>query len=68
MLILISFLWGVWQAGKYVRITMNVAMICQTIIEPPANGGDITRDNITCKIIYTADGRQPFPCFLLPVC
>ena len=51
------FLW-VWQAGKYVRITMNVAMICQTIIEPPANGGDITRDNITCKIIYTADGKQ----------
>ncbi|XP_076465042.1 ceramide transfer protein-like [Babylonia areolata] len=41
--------------GKYVRITMNVAMICQTIIEPPSNGGDITRDNITCKITYTAD-------------
>ncbi|XP_076443458.1 ceramide transfer protein-like [Babylonia areolata] len=41
--------------GKYVRITMNVAMICQTIIEPPSNGGDITRDNITCKIIYTAE-------------
>lgn len=40
--------------GKYVRITMNVAMICQTIIEPPANG-DITRDHITCKITYTAD-------------
>nr|KAG5703629.1 hypothetical protein BaRGS_002503 [Batillaria attramentaria] len=42
-------------SGKYVRITMNVAMICQTIIEPPSNGGDITRDNITCKITYTAD-------------
>ncbi|XP_070173383.1 ceramide transfer protein-like isoform X2 [Littorina saxatilis] len=42
-------------AGKYVRITMNVAMICHTIIEPPSNGGDITRDNITCKITYTAD-------------
>ena len=69
MVILFSFpLGGGWQAGKYVRITMNVAMICQTIIEPPANGGDITRDNITCKIIYTADGRQPFHCFLLPVC
>lgn len=43
------------SVGKYVRITMNVAMICQTIIEPPSNGGNITRDNITCKITYTAD-------------
>ena len=34
---------------------MNVAMICQTIIEPPSKG-EITRDNITCKISYTADG------------
>ncbi|PVD19901.1 hypothetical protein C0Q70_20395 [Pomacea canaliculata] len=42
-------------ANKYVRITMNVAMICQTIIEPPANGGEISRDNITVKITYTAD-------------
>lgn len=49
-----SCLW--LQANKYVRITMNVAMICQTIIEPPANGGEISRDNITVKITYTADG------------
>ena len=40
--------------GKYTRVTMNVAMICQTIIEPPSKG-EITRDNITCKISYTAD-------------
>ncbi|XP_071167056.1 ceramide transfer protein-like isoform X1 [Mytilus edulis] len=40
--------------GKYVRVTMNVGMICQTIIEPPSEG-EITRDNITCKISYTAD-------------
>ncbi|KAK3729093.1 hypothetical protein RRG08_005466 [Elysia crispata] len=39
---------------KYVRITMNVALICETIIEPPVSG-NITRDNITCKITYTAD-------------
>uniref|UniRef100_A0A0B6ZVZ5 Ceramide transfer protein n=1 Tax=Arion vulgaris TaxID=1028688 RepID=A0A0B6ZVZ5_9EUPU len=42
------------QPTKYVRITMNVALICETIIEPPANG-DITRNHITCKITYTAD-------------
>ncbi|KAK0060128.1 collagen type IV alpha-3-binding protein [Biomphalaria pfeifferi] len=41
--------------NKYVRITMNVALICETIIEPPANESTITRDNITCKITYTAD-------------
>ncbi|XP_067666749.1 ceramide transfer protein-like [Haliotis asinina] len=40
--------------GKYVRITMNVAMICQTIVEPPAEG-EISRDNVKCKITYTAD-------------
>ncbi|KAI8789020.1 collagen type IV alpha-3-binding protein [Biomphalaria glabrata] len=43
--------------NKYVRITMNVALICETIIEPPANESTITRDNITCKITYTADGE-----------
>ncbi|XP_005104758.1 ceramide transfer protein isoform X2 [Aplysia californica] len=40
--------------NTYVRITMNVALICETIIEPPADG-EISRDNITCKITYTAD-------------
>ncbi|XP_041373633.1 ceramide transfer protein-like [Gigantopelta aegis] len=41
-------------AGKYVRITMNVALVGQTIIEPPADG-NITRDNISCKVSYQAD-------------
>jgi len=41
-------------SNKYVRVTMNVAMVCQTIIEPPENG-KITRDNIKCKISYTAE-------------
>lgn len=40
--------------NKYVRVTMNVAMVCQTIIEPPVDGV-ITRDNIKCKISYTAE-------------
>ncbi|XP_060066483.1 ceramide transfer protein-like isoform X1 [Ylistrum balloti] len=42
-------------SNKFVRVTMNVAMICETIIEPPKDGGDITRENIKCKISYTAD-------------
>ncbi|CAE1292316.1 COL4A3BP [Acanthosepion pharaonis] len=40
--------------GKYVRVKMNVSMACQTLIEPP-DDGEITRDNITCKISYTAN-------------
>ena len=44
-----------FQTNKYVRVTMNVAMVCQTIIEPPEDGV-ITRDNIKCKISYTAEG------------
>ncbi|KAK3097494.1 hypothetical protein FSP39_010154 [Pinctada imbricata] len=41
-------------SNKYVRVIMNVAMICETIIEPP-DDGNITRDNIKCKISYTAE-------------
>uniref|UniRef100_A0A8W8HUJ5 START domain-containing protein n=2 Tax=Magallana gigas TaxID=29159 RepID=A0A8W8HUJ5_MAGGI len=40
--------------NKYVRVTMNVAMICETIIDPPADG-NISRDDIKCKISYTAE-------------
>ena len=46
---------------------MNVAMVCQTIIEPPVDGV-ITRDNIKCKISYTAEGkiiRSFYPIFTL---
>ena len=35
---------------------MNVAMICETIINPPADG-EISRDDIKCKISYTAEGK-----------
>ena len=48
-----------FQNNKYVRVTMNVAMVCQTIIEPPVDGV-ITRDNIKCKISYTAEGTFNF--------
>ncbi|XP_050401750.1 ceramide transfer protein [Patella vulgata] len=41
-------------SSKYVRVFMNVAMVCETMIKPPADG-KISRDDITCKIIYTAE-------------
>ncbi|ESO88102.1 hypothetical protein LOTGIDRAFT_234681 [Lottia gigantea] len=40
---------------KYVRVFMNVGMVCETLIKPPADGCQISRDDITCKIIYTAE-------------
>ncbi|XP_064619835.1 ceramide transfer protein-like [Lineus longissimus] len=41
--------------SKAVRITLNIAMLCQTIINPPKDGKEITRDDITCKMEYTAN-------------
>ncbi len=35
-----------------VRVGLTVSLVCQTSIEPPANGGPITRDQLTCKITY----------------
>ena len=41
--------------SKMVRLRLNVAMICQTIVNPPENA-QLTRENITCKIQYSANG------------
>ncbi|CAG7835936.1 unnamed protein product [Allacma fusca] len=38
--------------GKYIRVFLTVALVCQTMIEPPKNGAQITRDDLTCKITY----------------
>lgn len=38
--------------GKMVRVGLTVCLVCQTSIEPPADGGPVTRDHITCKITY----------------
>jgi collagen type IV alpha-3-binding protein len=32
--------------------------VCQTIIEPPKNGAEITRDNLTCRITYCSVGKN----------
>lgn len=38
-----------------VRCTVDIALICQTFVEPPKNGGEITRDCLTCDIVYVAE-------------
>ena len=38
--------------GKMVRVSLTVCLVCQTSIEPPADGGPVTRDHLTCKITY----------------
>ncbi|CAG2111415.1 unnamed protein product, partial [Medioppia subpectinata] len=39
--------------GRCLRMTMTVSLVCETYIDPlPAEGKEITRDNLKCKIIY----------------
>ena len=46
-----------FQTSKCVRMKFNVALVCQTIVTPPPSGQEITRDHLTCRIQYTANGR-----------
>ncbi|XP_077298873.1 ceramide transfer protein isoform X2 [Arctopsyche grandis] len=38
--------------GKCVRVKLTVCLVCQTRVDPPKNGANITRDDITTKITY----------------
>uniref|UniRef100_H2ZIZ6 Ceramide transfer protein n=1 Tax=Ciona savignyi TaxID=51511 RepID=H2ZIZ6_CIOSA len=38
-----------------VRALIEVALICQTFITPPKDGGPITRDCLQCDIVYVAN-------------
>uniref|UniRef100_T1IZW2 Ceramide transfer protein n=1 Tax=Strigamia maritima TaxID=126957 RepID=T1IZW2_STRMM len=38
--------------NKCVRLKLTVILMCQTFIDPPEEGQEITRDNLTCKITY----------------
>nr|XP_002129577.1 collagen type IV alpha-3-binding protein [Ciona intestinalis] len=38
-----------------VRALIEIALICQTFITPPKDGGPITRDCLQCDIIYVAN-------------
>ncbi|XP_070541688.1 ceramide transfer protein-like [Ptychodera flava] len=44
------------QVGnKCVRAKINIGMFCQTLVDPPEKDQDeLTRDNVWCKITYTA--------------
>ncbi|XP_055730048.1 ceramide transfer protein-like isoform X7 [Salvelinus fontinalis] len=42
--------------NRCVRAKINIAMICQTLVSPPEGDREISRDNITCKITYVANG------------
>lgn len=35
-----------------VRVSLTVSLVCQTYIEPPADGRPVGRDDLTCKITY----------------
>jgi len=40
------------QNGKFIRVTLTVCMVCQTVVDPSADPNNITRDNLQCKITY----------------
>ncbi|XP_014665213.1 PREDICTED: collagen type IV alpha-3-binding protein-like [Priapulus caudatus] len=39
---------------KCIRMLLNVALICQTVMDPPGEHEQITRDHITTKLTYTS--------------
>uniref|UniRef100_A0A8C6SQF3 Ceramide transfer protein n=1 Tax=Neogobius melanostomus TaxID=47308 RepID=A0A8C6SQF3_9GOBI len=43
--------------SRCVRAKINIAIICQTLVSPPEGDKEISRDNITCKITYVANGE-----------
>ncbi|KAK2845720.1 hypothetical protein Q7C36_010574 [Tachysurus vachellii] len=46
---------GYPPTSRCIRAKINVAMICQTIVNPPEGNKEIGRDNILCKITYVAN-------------
>ncbi|TNN31455.1 Collagen type IV alpha-3-binding protein [Liparis tanakae] len=46
-------------SSRCVRAKINIGMICQTLVSPPEGDQEISRDNITCKITYVANGESP---------
>lgn len=39
---------------------MTVSLTCETYIDPSSKGREITRDDITCRIIYCSTSKSPF--------
>lgn len=45
--------------GKCVRIYLTVSLVCQTVVTPPTNGTEVSRDDVKCKITYCSVGKYP---------
>lgn len=43
--------------GKFIRVSLTVIMVCQTVIDPPADSKKITRDDLQCRITYCSVGK-----------
>ncbi|CAD5111456.1 DgyrCDS767 [Dimorphilus gyrociliatus] len=41
--------------SKWIRIRFNVSLICETVVKPPVDGKQLTRDNVSCKVQYAAN-------------
>ena len=49
------------STSKLIRATLHIGMVCQTIANKPVQPGkeaELTRDNISCRIIYAANGEN----------
>ena len=49
------------STSKLIRATLHIGMVCQTIANKPVEPGkeaELTRDDISCKIIYAANGEK----------
>ena len=47
-------------SSKLIRATLQVGMVCQTLTEEPVEEGkegELTRDNVSCKMMYAANGE-----------
>lgn len=40
------------KTAKCLRVALTVCLYCQTLITPPKDGAQVSRENITCKITY----------------
>ncbi len=54
--------------SKLVRSTLQVGFVCQTVAKRPVTPGEesqLTREDVNCHIIYTANGKDRPPMLLL---
>lgn len=57
LLFIYSCIFHFQLTNRCVRAKLNVAMICQTLVSPPEGDKEISRDNISCRVSYVANGK-----------